>query len=371
MSTTAPQQVAGAPDVLDWSIKWTTAMAESASRTAKALETYAHPPDVYVGETPADVAWSENKLRLLHYRPLAPRKTRTPLLIVYALVNRPSILDLQSDRSVVRRFLEAGHDVYLIDWGTPTRLDRNLTLDDYVNRYIHGAVRAIKRESGATKVSILGYCMGGAMSAMYAAIHPEEVQALALMAAPLDFTDDSGLLTAWARPEHFNVDALVDALGNIPPDFLAGGFQYLKPYENTMGKLMGLQRIADDQGALENFFRMEKWSNDGIPVPGETYRQYIKDLYQHNRLARGEMEIGGTRLSLAHFTMPILAITGDHDHLVPSGTTVGFVEKLPTKSKSFLRCSTGHVGLSVSSRAHKEVWPKAAQWFTEHGESPA
>lgn len=356
-------------DVMGWTVKGLSAWAENSERAAKALELMASPPDVRVGETPATVVWQENKMKVLRYEAIAPRKHATPIVVVYALVNRPAILDLQPDRSVVRRLLEAGHDVYLIDWGTPSPLDQHLTLADYVNRYIHNAVRVAKRESGVEQVSILGYCMGGAMSVMYASLHPENVKNLALMAAPLDFANDPSLLTAWAKPEHFQVDPIVDAYRNIPADFLAGGFQYLKPFENTVGKFMSLYKLAGDEKAVENYFRMEKWNSDGIPLPGETYRQYIKDLYQTNRLAQGKMEIDGKRVSLAPLTMPLLAITGDNDHLVPAISTTAFVDRAPSADKASIRCATGHIGLSVSSRSHKEVWPKVAQWFAERSEA--
>ncbi|HVL47899.1 MAG TPA: class III poly(R)-hydroxyalkanoic acid synthase subunit PhaC [Candidatus Thermoplasmatota archaeon] len=339
------------------------------NRGAKAMQLYLNPPRVEVGETPADVVWKENKVRVLRYRPLAERRHKTPIVIVYALVNRPTILDLQPDRSVVHRLLEGGHDVYLIDWGSPTPLDRHLTLDDYVNRYIHNAVRAACREAGTEDASILGYCMGGAMAVMYASFRPERVRALALMAAPLDFSKDPSLLKQWAAEEHFDVDTLTDALGNIPPEFLNGGFSMLKPFENTMGKLISLYQIADDPKAVENYFRMEKWLAEGPDLPGETYRQYIKDLYQRNRLAEGTMEIGGRRVALEALDMPVCTITGLGDHLVPAISTEAFVERLPNATdKTKFEAPSGHIGLSVSSRSHRDLWPRVVEWFARHAE---
>lgn len=345
-------------------------IAESMSRSAKALALYVDPPKVTVGDSPADVVFAENKVKLLRYRS-SERKHKTPVIVVYALVNRPTILDLQPDRSVVRRFLEAGFDVYLIDWGSPSPLDRHLTLDDYVNRYIHNCVRAACKEAGTDQASILGYCMGGAMSVMYASHHPEKVRALALMAAPLDFTQDPGLLKQWAADDHFDVDALVEAFGNIPPDFLNGGFNFLKPFDNSAGKLISLYKIADDDAAVQNYFRMEKWLSEGPHLPGETYRQYIKDLYQTNKLASGEMVVGGKRVDPAAITMPVCTITGAGDHLVPAVSTERFVENLPNaKDKTKFSARSGHIGLSVSSKSHKELWPRVTEWFARYDAQP-
>lgn len=348
---------------------WLDLYAKETQRAAEFAKLVASPPKVGLGETPADVVYTENKLRLLRYRPLTAKQHGTPVVIAYALVNKPTILDLQEDRSVVRRLLEAGHDVYLIDWGTPSDLDRWLGLEDYVDRYYYNCVRKAMEVSGAENVTLLGYCMGGTMGAMFAARHPHLVRNLIIMASPLDFSEaDSGLLYQWARPEWFDVDQLVDALGNVPGDFLDGGFSTLKPVENNYQKWVGLYRMAGDQKAVENFLRMEQWGRDGIPVPGETYRQYIKDVYQHNLLAKNEMRIAGKKVDLDELTMPILGLVASKDHLVPMETTKRFIERLPSEDKDVMTLPAGHIGLAVSSKAHKDFWPKVAAWIAERSE---
>jgi polyhydroxyalkanoate synthase len=157
-----------------------TGATESNTELPDAMETL---ETVEVGGTPSEVVYTENKLELLHYKPeeagIEPEETHdVPILIVYALINKPYILDLQAERSVVRRLLEAGHDVYLIDWNEPSRMDQHLTLDDYVNRYIDNCVDVVRERSGQDAINVLGYCMGGTMSVMYSALHGEKVNKL-------------------------------------------------------------------------------------------------------------------------------------------------------------------------------------------------
>ncbi len=343
---------------------WARASAEFGQRARDFVELVQDPPSVAVGETPGEVVHTDNKVRLIRYAPLTKTQAATPVLIVYALVNRPTILDLQPDRSVVRALLNAGLDVYLVDWGTPSELDQAITLDDHVNRFIHNCARKAMDLSDAKGVTLLGYCMGGTMGAAFAALHPKLVKNLVLMAAPLDFSDtDGGLLWSWSRPEHFDVDQLVDGLGNVPPEFLNVGYQYLKPVQNTVGKWLSFWRMAGDTPAVENFLRMEKWVNDGIPIPGETYRQFIQDIYQHDRLARGEMMIDGARVDIANLTMPVLGVVGHYDHLVPMGATIRFLDKIPAKDQTVFDEKTGHIGLSVSSKSHRALWPRVAEWI--------
>lgn len=212
---------------------------QDASETAEVLddrlETMA---DVEVGGTPAEVVYKENKLELLHYDPEAagidvPEDERedVPILIVYALINKPYILDLQPDRSVVRRLLEAGHDVYLIDWNEPSRLDQHLTLEDYVDRYIDNCVDVVRERTGTDAINILGYCMGGTLSTIYAALHPEKVRTLGLMATGLCFDDTGGTLEQWGNEEYFDPGAITETYGNVPAEFLAAGFAQLNPVD--------------------------------------------------------------------------------------------------------------------------------------------
>src|SRR5438445_10414081 len=145
------------------------------------------------GVSPSEVVYEEDRLKLLHYLSDRKPRYRTPLVFVYALVNRPYILDLKKGRSVVANFVEAGFDTYLIDWGVPTSADRHLTLDDYINGYLANVMDYLRERTGVESLNILGYCMGGTMSAMFTALHPKRVSNLMLMAAPIDFATRDGL----------------------------------------------------------------------------------------------------------------------------------------------------------------------------------
>jgi polyhydroxyalkanoate synthase len=315
--------------------------------------------------TPNDVVFEKDNLKLRHYHPVpgAHARKRTPVLVCYALVNKPSILDLQQDRSVVRRLLEAGLDVYLIDWGTPDEGDKFLTIDDYVNRYIDQCVDFVREESEEEEITLFGYCMGGTLSAIYACLHHEKLRNLVIMAAGIDFHQGCGLLNYWAK--FLDIDKLVDTWGNVPAGFLNSGFLLLDPARNAYGKYVGLLDLVDDEAAIDNFLRMERWVNDGIPVAGETYREFLKKGYQENALVKGEWEVGGVRVDLKTLKMPILTITASADTIMPAETTEVLTRLTSSKDVESLTNPGGHIGLAVSSRAHRELWPKAAAWMIE------
>ena len=341
------------------------AATDSVRKGSIAGERYDRIEGVEVGQTPSEVVYEENKLELLHYEPITDEQHDVPILIVYALINKPFILDLQPDRSVVRRLLEAGHDVYLIDWNEPSRLDRHLTLDDYVNRYIDNCVDVVRDRSEQETINLLGYCMGGAMTAMYTALHPEKVRTLGLMAAGLCFDDTGGVLELWGDDEHYDPRDVVDAYGNVPATMLDVGFALMDPVANYVSKYIRLYDNLENEDFVENFARMERWLGEGIDLAGETYVQFLEDIYQDNRLYNNELRLGGERVDVTEIDVPLLQIVGEYDHLIPSETSKPFNEVVGSDDTETIEYPTGHIGLSVSGSSHRDVWPEVAEWFLE------
>lgn len=323
---------------------------------------------VKVGATPRDVVYREDKLCLLRYESPVEKKHRTPLILVFALVNRPYILDLLPHKSVVQQFLRAGFDVYLIDWGVPTEADKHLTLEHYVERYMHNVVNFVRECTGEDQVSLLGYCMGGTMSAMYTALHPELIRNFILMAAPVDWSDREALLCVWTDPKWFDVDKVVDAFGNAPPAWLQGSFAILKPVSNLIEKYLTFYDRMEDEKFLEEFFAMETWVNDNIPVAGETFRQFVKDCFQRNLLVQGRLRLGRKVVDLRNVTCPVLNLMASADHLVPCGQSAPFNDLVGSKDRRSITFPAGHIGLSVGSKAQKELWPSVCQWLAERSD---
>jgi len=345
---------------------WTDAV-ETSQALPDAVETTG---EIEVGETPSEVVYEENKLELLHYRPeeagIEPEETHeTPILIVYALINKPYILDLQPDRSVIRRLLEGGHDVYLIDWNEPSRLDQHLTLEDYVTRYIDNCVDEVRERSGKEAINVLGYCMGGTMSTMYAALYPEKVNALGLMAAGLCFENTGGILEQWGSEEYYDPDLITETFGNVPADFLDVGFALMDPVDNYVSKYVRFAENVDDEDFVENFARMEQWLDEGIDVAGAAYDQFLEDVYQENKLYRNELYLGDRHVDIEAIDMPVLQIIGEYDHLIPAGASKPFNDVVGSDDVTTIEYATGHIGLSVSSSSHANVWPEVSEWYAD------
>ncbi|HUC85653.1 MAG TPA: class III poly(R)-hydroxyalkanoic acid synthase subunit PhaC [Candidatus Acidoferrales bacterium] len=318
------------------------------------------------GVTASEVVYEEDRLKVLHYQSRTPPRHRTPLLLVYALVNRPYILDLKEGRSVVANFVERGFDTYLLDWGVPTDADRYLTLDDYINGYLVNVTDYLCERTGIEQVSVLGYCMGGTMSAMFTALHPRLVKNLILLAAPIDFATRDGLLNIWTQSANFDVDKFVDAFGNCPPEFLQASFLLLRPVQNLIQKPMDFYEHMHEEKYLEDFLATETWLQDNIAVPGETYREFVKYLYQQNLLTQGRMTVGKHIVALKNITCPVLNLIAGNDDLVPCAQSVAFTDCVGSADRKTIQLQgCGHIGLAISGRAQKELWPQACDWLSQ------
>jgi polyhydroxyalkanoate synthase len=350
------------------------AATQATDRAAATPDANARIEAVEVGETPSEVIHAENKLELHRYTPESIGEKTTqdiPILIVYALINRPYILDLQPDRSVIRRLLESGFEVYMIDWGEPSQLDTSLTLEDYVCRYVDNCVDEVRADVDVDDVNLLGYCMGGTMSVMYAALFPEKVRTLGLMAAGLCFAGTGGVLEAWGDEEFYDPADVTDAFGNVPAEFLDIGFALMDPVNNYVRKYLNLYENLDDEEFVENFARMEKWLADGIDVAGAAYTEFLDEVYQQNALYENELSLGDRHVNLAAIEMPVLQIMGEYDHLVPPEASKPFNDRVPSSDVTSMEFPTGHIGLSVSSSSHADLWPAVADWYAERSNGEA
>lgn len=310
--------------------------------------------------TPYEVVSTKGSTRLLHYAP-EKRKYETPILFVYSLINRWYILDFLPGRSLIEFMVKQGFDVYAIDWGTPGPDERQVGWDDVVNILIKHAVKWTLRKSGAKDLTLYGYCMGGTMALAYATLHPQGLRNFVAQATPVDFSE-GGVFTAWTAPTRFDVDALVDAYGNVPIELMETGFSSMAPVQRVT-KWLEVFRKIEDKDFVTTFLGMEHWAVDNVEFPGEIYRQYIKDCYQSNNFCNARMKIGGRTVDLAKITCPLLSILAENDPIAPPKSSEILNQRIQSTDNEIMRFPVGHIGLSTSSKGPKVIWPKVAQWI--------
>lgn len=364
MTTTWPETMSWMMTPADFQKGWMD-FASKMAHLPKALEVA---KKVRVGATPTETVSRMDKVRLLRYVSDVEKQYSTPLVVVFALVNRPYILDLRPGKSVVAHFVQRGFDTYNVDWGVPADGDRYLDLEDYVEGYLGTIVDQLRERTGQEQVNILGYCMGGSMSAMYTALHPEKVKNLILMAAPVDWSSKEHLLAKWTQKDVFDVDRLIAVYGNAPAELLQSSFLLLKPVSTMVEKYFSFYENLEDEKFLEDFFAMETWLRDNIPVAGEMFRQFVKYCMQENLLIQGRLRIGRRTVNLKNITCPILNLMAQQDHLVPPEQSLPFNDAVGSQDRKAINLPAGHIGLAVGSKAQRELWPKACEWLGERSD---
>ena len=327
--------------------------------------------DVAIGTTPKHLVMRRDKVELFRYEPTAEPTATTPVLLAYGLIGRYTMADLQPDRSLVRSLLSKGLDLWLIDWGQPGRTERWLTIDDYVDDYIDAAVDRICRETGHDQVTLLGICEGGVFTTCYAALHPEKVKNLVLTITPIDFHADvkdtaahHGFLNIWTRsldPE--DIDKLVDTYGVLPGEFMSSVFSMMTPMRSLTKYNVDLIDVVDDEAKFLNFLRMEKWLADRPHHPGEAAKQWLKELYQENRLVDGSFVLSGRQVDLKSITAPVLNVFALDDHIIPPDCSRALGAKIGSKDYTEIPLPGGHVGLFVSSKSQGKLSKSIADWL--------
>ena len=323
--------------------------------------------DAKIAQTPKQLIWTLNKAKLYRYVPVVPddERHKTPLLLVFAIMNRPHVLDLRPGHSFVEYMLQRGYDVYLLDWGIPGPEDCGLKYDDYALEYLPRVVRKLKSFTGASEFSMLGWCLGALISTIYACLRPDDgLKNLILLTAPLDFTDKTaGGFTRWVTEPAFDPDKLAEAFGNVPGEMIDAGAKMLKPVDNYIGTYVNLWDNIDDDGRVEAWHAMNTWVRDIIPMSGAAYRQLINELYKENRLMEGTLTIRGERVELAKLRASLFNVIAEADHITPPCQSERVLELVGSRDKEVFRVKGGHIGIMAGRGAEKTTWPHIDAWL--------
>jgi polyhydroxyalkanoate synthase len=352
-----------------------TSSAKLWGQRLRNLLTLPQRPKPQVGATPADVLHRENKWQLLRYRS-ATRTGQTPVLLVPSLINRHYVLDLQPGKSFAEFLVQRGHDVLVIDWGTPTDEDRYVSFDEVCDRWLGRAIRRTASLSPRGQCHVLGYCMGGTLAAIHAAVHPQAIASLTTLAAPVRFggqgqggPSQGGLLSAWTRAPGFDVGELVDALGTVPAPLLQGAFQLLRP-TLPLAKAVNLVDRAWNDRYLDGYLALEAWANDNVDLPGEFYKAWVQRLYRDDALWQGTLALGGKPVALGQLQVPLQVVAFTGDAIAPADDCKALCSAAKSPDQVLRLVDGSHVGGVTSREASKTLWPELSAWWRERDGTP-
>jgi polyhydroxyalkanoate synthase len=317
-----------------------------------------------LGATPKDVLHSRGTMNLYHYRPLADEIYRVPILIVMATTNRGYILDLVPGQSFIEFLLKSGYDVYMLDWAPPRPDEKSLGIADYVRDFIPDCMRRVQQDSGETDVSVIGYCFGGVLSLLYGAIFADgPMKNLICFTTPIDFREMK-LFQNFSDRRYFDVDRLVDSVGNVPPEMILTSFEMLRPASRAASQVQLWENIWNDE-YVKSYRMFDRWATDTLPLAGSYFREITRDLMWDNKLFNDTMSVGGHAARLASIKVPILHAVAEHDHIVPYEAARHLVSKVGSSDKQEVILKGGHVSLVAGANAIKRLWPKLDAWLGE------
>ena len=316
-----------------------------------------------INRTPSEIIPMEGNFEVHHYKTSSPPKFKTPILVVGSLINRHYILDLLPERSIIRHFQQLGFDVYATDWRRPRIKDENMPLASYAQDYLEKAVDKVEEVTGSRNVTLFGYCWGGILSLIYSALHTENVKNLILHATPVDFGKSPTVLESWIKD--LDVKKFVNVFGNVPSSFLNIAFILRNPLEAALKYQFYFSQPRSTKEIMQ-FFAVESWLYDSVPIIGKVFEKIINDIYKKNLLIQNKMMVGENLVDLKKITIPVLNIVGTNDDLVSAESSRTITTVISSKDKKTLEFPTGHVGLCISKKAHKKLWPEVGKWLIEH-----
>ncbi|MDP9347826.1 MAG: alpha/beta fold hydrolase [Gemmatimonadota bacterium] len=320
-----------------------------------------------IAQSPKQAIWTLGNATLYRYDPVLPPEQRhpVPLLLVFAIMNRPSIFDLRPGHSFVEYMLGRGYDVYLLDWGVPGPEDRNLTLDDYALDYLPRAVRKLRSVTGSDEFSLLGWCIGAILTTLYAALRPEDgLRNLILLTAPLDFSDAEAVtFVRWLDQDHLNLERLIDRDGNVSGELLDIGMKMLRPVQNYLGNYMRVWENMNDPHTVVSWHAMHTWVNDLAPMSGAALRQLVTQFFRENRLAKGTLIVSGETVRLDRVRANLLNVIAQADHITPPAQSEHIMAQFGSADKQLLKIPGGHIGAMAGSGARKHTWPAIDDWL--------
>lgn len=323
--------------------------------------------DAAIGTTPKDVVWTHRKSTLYRYRS-GERTHAVPVLLVFALINRPDIFDLRPGNSFVEFLLDEGYDVFLLDWGVPDEGDADMGLDSYVCDELHAGVRETLRASGQDEVTLLGWCIGGTLCLLYLALEARPaVRNLVALTTPIDTS--GSLYATWVGHDAFDADHVAEVYGSVPGGQIDFANKLMKPVVNYWTTYRRLwQAVLAGEARVEAHQTMAKWVADNPPFPGRAYREWITWMYKENRLAAGTMRLRGRRADLGAVEQNLLVVTAGADHIAPRAGTLPLLDLVGSEDVTHLDRPGGHIGLMAGSQARKGIWPDISDWLAERSD---
>ena len=270
--------------------------------------------------TPGKVIFQNDLIQLIQYAPMTEEVYERPLLVVPPWINKFYILDLVPEKSFVKWAVEQGFTVFLVSWVNPDARLAQRSFEDYMRDGILAAIDAVIRQTGSAKINALGYCVGGTLLATalayMAAKGDDRVASASFLAAQVDFSEAGDLLVFIDDTQLKALEEMMAEQGYLDGSRMAAVFNMLRPRDLIWPYVVNNYLLGKKPFPFDLLY----WNADSTRLPAANHAFYLREFYQLNRLAKGEMQLGGIKLDLSRVKIPIYELFTREDHIAPAAS---------------------------------------------------
>ncbi len=310
--------------------------------------------------------------------PVERDKHPVPLVLVPPLGVGSECFDLMPQRSLVRYMTARGFNLYVIDWGRPELEHAHMALTDYADRMFGEALAVIRKHSGSSVVSLMGYCMGGLLCLLHQGLEQDPgVRNIVTVASPIDMRGAgivAGIGGVLNTPMKMLRQVTKWRLHQVDPAKISSSPRlttFIFKMTNPVGSVTTYWDLVThlwDREFVESHSTTSKYLNNMLRYPGGVLQDMAVHALVDNKLAKGKFDVGDRLADLSKIESSLLVFAGDSDHLVSTNVARKSIDVVASKDTAFHIAPGGHMGVVFGKPAVNEVWERTAQWLSSRSQ---
>jgi len=342
------------------------------------------PDDFVLGETIATskgkVVFRNDLMELVQFEARSDKVVKTPILIIPPWINKYYILDLREKNSFIKWAVEQGHTIFVVSWVNPDETLARKTFEDYLQEGPLTAIGAVQDATGADKINMIGYCIGGTLAAAtlayMAATGDERVKSATFFTSLVDFKDAGDLCVFIDEEQVSKLEQSMDERGYLEGGEMASTFNMMRANDLIWSFVVNNYLMGKDPFPFDLLY----WNGDSTRMPAAMHSYYLRNMYMENNLVKpGGITLNGVALDLRHIKVPTYIVSTHDDHIAPWRATYAATQ-LYSGPVKFVLSGSGHIAGIINPPASGKYgyWtnsrkPKSAEkWLqgaTQHNGS--
>ncbi|GGG72969.1 class I poly(R)-hydroxyalkanoic acid synthase [Salipiger pallidus] len=300
------------------------------------------------------VVYRNRMMELIQYSPTTDKVHETPLVIFPPWINKFYILDLKKQNSLIQYLVDEGYTIFMVSWVNADESYRDVGLEDYIEEGYLTAMRIVRETCGVERLNVVGYCIAGTTLALTLSLlkkrGDKQVKSATFFTALTDFSDQGEFVPFLQNDFVDGIEAEIAETGILKSFIMSRTFSYLRSTDLIYTPAIRSYMMGETPPAFDLLY----WNGDGANLPGKMTMQYLRQLCQNNEFSEGRFELMGETLDLADVDVPLISITAETDHIAAWKDCYRGVQKMGSRSKTFVLSESGHIAGIVNPPSKKK-----------------